>query len=242
MIEEFGRRDFLGATALAATGAAVVMAAGPREAHAQEASSPKRLTMTHEPKPLPFDPAKIKGISEKLLVSHYENNYAGAVKRLNDIEAQLAGLDWAKTPVFVINGLKREQLIAANSMILHELYFDGLGGEERPVGALAEAITRDFGNLENWRTEFAAIGKALGGGSGWTLLYWSPHDKRLINTWSADHAHTLAGGRPILALDMYEHAYQMDYGAKAAAYVDAFMDVIRWANVGRLYEQYSKES
>jgi len=242
MIDELGRREFLGSTALAATGAAVAMASGPRELHAQTASSPGKPPTTHEPKPLPFDPAKIKGISEKLLVSHHENNYAGAVKRLNDIEIQLAGLDWAATPAFVINGFKREQLIAANSMVLHELYFDGLGGEGGPAGALAEAITRDFGSFENWQTEFAAIGKALGGGSGWTLLFWSPHDRRLLNTWSADHAHTLAGGRPILALDMYEHAYQMDYGAKAAAYVDAFMQVIRWDNAGRLYEQYSKES
>ncbi len=74
------------------------------------------------------------------------------------------------------------------------------------------------------------------------LLTWSPHDKRLINTWAADHTHTLAGGRAILALDMYEHAYHMDYGAKAAAYVDAFMQQIRWDNVAALYEVYAKQT
>lgn len=82
--------------------------------------------MPYEIKPMPFDPKSISGISEKVLVSHYENNYGGAVKRLNAITAQLAELDFAKAPNFVINGLKREELIAANSMILHEIYFDGL--------------------------------------------------------------------------------------------------------------------
>src|SRR5438876_5803091 len=144
-------------------------------------------------KPLACDPSRIKGMSEKLLVSHYENNYSGAVKRLNAIEMQLAQTDFATAPVFVINGLKREELIAANSMILHELFFDGLGGEGRPSGALAEAINRDFGSFERWQAEFAAIGKAEGGGSGWVMLCYSPRDKRLINTWAADHTTNLAG-------------------------------------------------
>ena len=82
-------------------------------------------------KKLPFDPAKVKGLSEKLLISHYENNYGGAVRRLNAITAQLAALDIATAPVFVINGLKREELIATNSMIIHELYFDSLGRRGR---------------------------------------------------------------------------------------------------------------
>jgi Fe-Mn family superoxide dismutase len=198
--------------------------------------------MTYEVKKLSFDPTRIKGLSEKLLVSHYENNYTGAVKRLNAIAAQLASTDFATAPVFIVNGLKREELIAANSMILHELYFDGLGGDGQPTGAISDAIERDFGNYERWKTEFSAIGRAEGGGSGWALLTYSPRDKRLINTWAADHTNNLAGGRPILALDMYEHAYHMDYGAKAAAYVDAFMQVIRWENVAELYGRYSRES
>jgi hypothetical protein len=113
----------------------------------------------------------------KILVSHYENNYTGAVKRLNAITEQLAALDYAKAPVFLINGLKREELIAANSLILHELYFAGLGEESRPGPALADAIGQDFGSFDRWRAEFAAMGKAQGGGSGWVLLTWNPHDK-----------------------------------------------------------------
>ncbi|HEX9465833.1 MAG TPA: Fe-Mn family superoxide dismutase [Alphaproteobacteria bacterium] len=191
--------------------------------------------MTYTPKKLPFDPGRIKGMSEKLLVSHYENNYGGAVKRLNAIGEQLASLDFDKAPVFVVNGLKREELIATNSMILHELFFDGLGGEGQPGGALAEALNRDFGSVARWRSEFTAVGRALGGGSGWVMLSYSPRDRRLVNQWASDHTTNLAAGRPILVMDMYEHAYHMDYGAAAAKYVDAFMQVIRWDNVARLH-------
>jgi superoxide dismutase, Fe-Mn family len=235
------RRAFL-QTAAATAGALAAAGALPADASAQHGPTAWRPPMTYEVKKLPFDPIRIKGLSEKLLVSHYENNYTGAVKRLNAITAQLANTDFATAPVFVVNGLKREELIAANSMILHELYFDGLGGDGQPTGAISDAIERDFGNYERWKTEFTAIGKAEGGGSGWALLSWSPRDKRLMNCWAADHTTTLAGGRPILALDMYEHAYAMDYGAKAAVYVDAFMAAIRWDNAAALYERYRQEA
>jgi Fe-Mn family superoxide dismutase len=222
-------------------GAAATAALIERPALAQTSSTSRLEPMTYEIKPLPFDPKDIKGISEKVLVSHYENNYVGAVKRLNAIGTQLAELDFAKAPVFMINGLKREELIATNSMILHEAYFQGLGGGGAPKGALADAITKDFGSVEQWRTEFAAMGKAEGGGSGWVILAYSPRDKRLVNQWASDHTTTLAGGRPVLVLDMYEHAYHMDYGAKAASYVDVYMEAIRWENAAKLYEGYSRE-
>ncbi len=191
--------------------------------------------MVFEIRPLSCDPAKLKGLSERLVMSHYENNYGGAVKRLNTITEQLASLDFEKAPVFVVNGLKREQLIAMNSMILHELYFDGLGEESEPGEELREALARDCGGVERWRAEFVAMGKALGGGSGWVLLSYATRDGRLFNQWAADHTHAIAGAVPILALDMYEHSYHLDYGAKAAAYVDAFMRVLRWGNADRLY-------
>ncbi|GAA0843665.1 MAG: superoxide dismutase [Cupriavidus sp.] len=184
--------------------------------------------MLYEMKPLGCEPAKLTGLSEKLIFSHYENNYGGAVKRLNAITATLAELDMATAPVFTLNGLKREELIATNSMILHEVYFDSLGDGGPLDGALKTAIERDFGSFERWQAEFTAMGKALGGGSGWVLLTYSPRDGRLVNQWASDHAHTLAGGTPVLALDMYEHSYHMDYGAKAAAYVDVFMQNIHW--------------
>lgn len=194
---------------------------------------------TYSMKPLRCDPQRIKGMSERLIVSHYESNYGGAVKRLNLITEQLAGLDFNTAPGFVINGLKREELIATNSMVLHELFFDGLGEESAPGADLMQAITRDFGAFDRWRSEFAAMGRAQGGGSGWVLLTYSLRDSRLMNQWAMDHTTTLAGGQPILALDMYEHAYHMDYGAKAAAYVDSFMMAIRWSNADRLFGQLS---
>jgi Fe-Mn family superoxide dismutase len=185
-------------------------------------------------KPLSCDPAKLKGLSEKLIVSHYENNYGGAVKRLNAIAERLAELDFAKAPVFVINGLKREELVATNSMIFHELYFDSLGGGGgSSEGALKRMIERDFNGIAAWQTQFVSMGKALAGGSGWVVLAYSARSGKLVNQWAADHTHALAGAAPILALDMYEHSYHMDYGAKAAAYVDAFMQNINWANAAR---------
>jgi superoxide dismutase, Fe-Mn family len=188
-------------------------------------------------RPLTLALDQLQGLSPRLVASHHENNYSGAVKRLNAIRKQLAGLDWATAPVFMLNGLKREELIAANSAWLHELYFDSLGGggEIGPQG-LATVIERDFGSFDAWRAEFTALAKAMGGGSGWALLSWSSREARLVNHWAADHTHLLAGATPILALDMYEHAYHMDFGAKAAAYVDAFMGNVHW---GRVAERFT---
>jgi Fe-Mn family superoxide dismutase len=194
-------------------------------------------------RPLLLKPQWMNGLSERLLVSHYVNNYGGAMRRLNSIRARLAALDWARTPVFEINGLRREELIAAGSVILHEVYFDSLGGRgdnpptglEEPPAELALALERDFGSVMAWRAEFTAMAKALAGGSGWVILAWSERLGRLLNQWAADHAHGLPGATPILALDMYEHAYHLDFGAKAAAYVDQVMANLNWERIGARY-------
>lgn len=223
MTIEPDRRALLGASAiLAATLAATSARSAPPKPQA---------------KALPFDPKAVPGLSEKLLTSHHANNYTGAVNRLGAISAEFAALDPATTPGYRLNGLKREELIAWNSMILHETYFAGFGEPERPGAALAQAVERDFGSHDRWAAEFAAIGKALGGGSGWVLLTYSRRDGRLSNTWAADHTMTLADGAPLLALDMYEHAYHMDYGAKAGAYVDAFMKAFTWKNANAAYRR-----
>ena len=190
--------------------------------------------------PLPFDPAKLRGLSERLLQSHHQNNYSGAVKRLHAIRAELAAIDWANAPVYRLNGLKREELIAANSMGLHELYFASLGGDGKlkPAGKPAGfgvGVKRDFGSFERWSAEFAGLATALGGGSGWALLSWSARENRLLNHWAADHTHLLSGATPILALDMYEHSYHMDFGANAKAYVATFMENIDWDGVALRY-------
>ena len=195
-------------------------------------------------RPIGFKPGRLKGITPRLIASHYENNYGGAVRRLNGIRGELGALDPATVPGFRLNGLKREELIAANSMLLHEVYFDSLGegGGGDPGGDLGEAIARDFGSIEKWRAEFAAMGKALGGGSGWVVLTRSPRDGTLSNVWSADHTHALAGGTPLLALDMYEHAYHLDFGANAGAYVDAFMANVSWTRAAARFAGTPVES
>ena len=189
----------------------------------------------HRIMPLPFKPPRLDGLSERLLASHYENNYGGAVRRLNAIERRLDELDWSAVPIFDINGLKREELVAANSAILHEIYLDGLGGSGHAAGDLAEALERDFGSVAGWHARFTACAKAQAGGSGWTLLAWSERHRRLMIQWAADHTNCLAGSVPILALDMYEHAYHLDFGARAGAYVDALMKNIHWERVAARY-------
>jgi Fe-Mn family superoxide dismutase len=185
---------------------------------------------------LTLDTSKLNGLSKKLIVSHHENNYAGAVRRLTAIRNQLNGLVWETAPGFLVNGLKREELMAANSAYLHELYFDALGGNGAlPANGLTTAFERDFGSVGRWRAEFTAMAKALAGGSGWALLSWSPREGRLVNHWAADHTHLLAGAIPVLALDMYEHAYHMDFGVMAATYVDIFMQNINWDAIYRRY-------
>jgi Fe-Mn family superoxide dismutase len=223
------RRMLLGGVALAGAVAATSVAA----------QTPPPAAPAYAPQPLPFDPKAVAGLSEKLLVSHHDNNYVGAVKRLGAIRAEFGKLDPATAPVFMINGLKREELVAWNSMILHEVYFGGLAPGAAASPALAKAIERDFGSHDRWAAEFSGMGKALGGGSGWVLLTYSRHDGRLVNTWAADHTMVLADGAPLLALDMYEHAYHMDYGAKAATYVDAFMKAFAWGHANEAFRRAS---
>ena len=168
----------------------------------------------HQPKPLPFDPTKLTGLSEKLITSHHQNNYTGAVKRLNLIEQQLGTVP-KDAPPYQMGSLKREELIASNSMLLHEAYFGNLGGSGRADGTFAALAKSSYGSLENWEQEFRLTGLSLAGGSGWVLVTYDPHAQGLHNWWAFDHTHSVAGGPPVLVLDMYEHGYHMDYGANA---------------------------
>jgi Fe-Mn family superoxide dismutase len=185
-------------------------------------------------------PWQLSGLSLKLIESHYENNYGGALRRLNAITEQLESLDFAKTPGHVIGSLKREELVALNSTLLHELYFASMNGEGRPTTEMIDVLSRDFGSYERWKTEFSAMGYALGGGSGWVVLSWVPRDGRLVNQYASEHSQGIAGGVPILALDMYEHAYHLDFGANARAYVDTFFRNLDWKGVGERYEDATK--
>jgi len=190
------------------------------------------MTIRFSIRPLGAKPESYPGFSEKLVASHFENNYAGAVKRLNAIAARLETLDPAAAN-FEWNGLKREEIVAYNSMLLHEIHFEALGAPVPPPADLAAAIERDFGSFDAWCRRFAACGRALAGGSGWVVLVRENRGGRLAIQWSADHAMGFAGATPLLALDMYEHAYHMDYGANAAAYVEAWFAAIDWTGPAR---------
>ena len=217
------RRGLLAGGAMLAAGSAIAT-----PVLAQAGAAPTRPVYAPSPVPLPFDPKAIPGLSEKLLTSHHANNYTAAVRRISAIGAQIAALDPASAPGFQLNGLKREELIATNSMMLHELYFANLGSSGGASTGLAAMIERDFGSMARWQAEFSGTGKALGGGSGWAVLQYQHRDKRLAIQWANDHTMSLVGGTPLLVLDMFEHAYAMDYGSKAAVYVDAFMQIINW--------------
>lgn len=190
----------------------------------------------HAPVALPFDPTKLAGLSERMLVSHHDNNYVGAVKNLNAVELELAKVT-KDTPAFAVAGLRERELTFANSMALHELYFANLGGDGKSGGAIAKAIAERFGSQSRFEELFRATAMSLAGGSGWAVLDFSFHDAGLRIQWSGGHSQSLVLGAPLLVLDMYEHAYQMDYGAAAAKYVDAFAANLRWDEVSRRYER-----
>jgi len=193
--------------------------------------------MQYRVAPLFCRPWTLNGISPRLMESHYEHNYGDTVARLNAITNELAALDPASTPPDVISRLKRDELAALNSTLLHELYFASLGGDGRaPPDEMASALTRDFGSVDKWRREFSALANGLAGGSGWVLLSYVPRDGRLISHAGSDHSQAIAGAVPILALDMYEHAYHLEFGANAGAYVATFMRNIDWAAVLARYQ------
>lgn len=228
------RRDFV-TTAAAGAGAFALST----DAVAETAPS-KETTMTTAPafqasdtlKPLPFDPAKLSNISERLMRSHWENNYGGAVKALVVVKKRLGeALADKDLPPYIYSDLKREHLLRTGSVVLHEDYFDNLGGNGSAGASERQAIAKAFGSFDVWETEFRRIGAGLGGGSGWVVLGFNQHTRQLENYWMADHAHGPAATTPILVMDMYEHAYQMDFGAAAAKYIDAFFQNIQWEKV-----------
>jgi Fe-Mn family superoxide dismutase len=191
--------------------------------------------------PLFCRPWTLNGITPRLIESHYENDYGSALDRLNEIAEELAALDPAKTSAHAVSRLKRDEAATLNSTLLHELYFASLGGDGRMVPEeMSAAIGQDFGSVTRWRDEFIALAGALAGSSGWVLLTYVPRDARLINHTAADHSQSIAGGIPILALDMYEHAYHLDFGANATAYIAAFMRNIDWDAVQARYRNATK--
>ena len=233
-MKDMSRRDAL--TMMA--GAGFVLGLGDKAlAQGERVPSARAFAGQHQPQPLRFDPSKLKGLSERLIRSHWENNYGGSVRALNAIELRLTSmLNDKDLPPYVYGDLKREELLRTGSVVLHELYFGNLGGDPKPGGRVLDVIKQWFGSSDVWENEFKKTANALGGGSGWVIFAHNTHTGEFHNYWAWDHMHNAAMGRPLLVLDMYEHAYHMDYGAAAAKYVDAFMQNINWEEVNRRVE------
>ena len=181
--------------------------------------------------PIPVRPWTLNGISERMLVSHYENNYGSAVRTLNAVRRELAE-HAAEMPGYRLRAIKREELAAIGSVALHELYFGNLGGEGNKIPEpVAVALEEHFASVSSWRREFVGMAQSLAGGSGWALLTFSRREKRFWNQIASDHTQSAVDAAPVLVLDMYEHAYHLDFGANATAYIDAFMRNVNWAAV-----------
>lgn len=250
-MKEISRREALSTLLLSSAGIAITSESSIEAAKAsdepaalQAAAQPAiAFRGQHQPKPLSFDAAKLKGLSEKLIKSHWENNYGGSVKALNAVEQRLdAMLKDKDLPPYIYGDLKREELIRTGSVVLHEQYFGNLGGDGKAGGKVLELIKKWFGSFETWEAEFRKTAAALGGGSGWAMLSYNLYNDELHNYWAWDHMHNAPMGRPLLVLDMYEHAYHMDYGAAAAKYIDAFMLNVNWEEVNRRAEAATKIS
>ena len=239
---ELTRREALGALAAVGSAALVGMGGIAQADQKEQAGAGSLLPVAagkHAPVPLPFDPTKLRGLSERLLVSHHDNNYTGAVKNLNKVEEQLSTVT-KETPGFVVAGLKERELAFTNSVILHELYFANLGGDGVAAGAIKAAVSDSFGGFGRFEELFRATGMSLAGGSGWTILDYAFGTGDLRIYGSGNHTQSVAFGAPLLVLDMYEHAYAIDYGAAAAQYLDAFVANVQWDEVSRRYERARK--
>jgi superoxide dismutase, Fe-Mn family len=197
--------------------------------------------MAYQIAPIAVRASLLSGLSEQLVMGHYENHYGKAVRALNDVGRELAALNPAAPPNRLAR-LKQEELSLLGSVTLHELYFANLGGYRRagPNSGLGrpdwhevpddftQEIAADFGSADAWRREFTAMAQSLASGSGWVVLVWSRRHKRFSNQIATDHTQAAVDAAPVLVLDMYEHAYEMDFGPNATAYIDTFFRNINW--------------
>jgi Fe-Mn family superoxide dismutase len=178
----------------------------------------------------------MEGFSDALLKLHF-SLYEGYVKNVNELLATIRALiDQGKGGTAAFMALKRRLGWEFDGMVLHELYFENLGGTQSlaVTSPLYQKIVQDFGSFQRWKADFLATG--LIRGIGWAILYQDPKDGRLINAWINEHdVGHLAGGRPILVMDVWEHAYITEYELDRAGYADAFFKNIHWNIVeGRL--------
>lgn len=193
-----------------------------------------------EIKPLKY--SALEGLSEKQLKEHHGVLYAGYVKKLNEIREKLKTADCslANATYSEYGELKREETFALNGIKLHEGYFDNMisGGGE-PSGAALNWIEKDFGSYEKWAEDFKALGMA---GRGWAIMAMDLNDGKLYNYLCDAHNHGgVWGAIPLLIMDVYEHAYFIDFATGRKPYIETFFQNIDWEFVNRLVEKYGLE-
>ena len=177
----------------------------------------------------------IPGFSETLLKNHFTlyQGYVANTNKVLDLLGAMLGEGKTGTPEYA--ELKRRLGWEFDGMRLHEFYFENLGAKPfNANGPLAKKIAADFGSYENWEKDFKATGSMRG--IGWTILYLDPVSGHLINFWIGEHdtSHP-AGCVPLLIMDVFEHAFMLDYGLKRADYITAFFANINWGAVeGRM--------
>lgn len=191
--------------------------------------------MAHQPKK--FD-LKLDGISENQISQHRDILYAGYVNKLNEIEERLKTVDITKANQAFsdFRAMKVEETFALNGVVLHELYFENLGVKgAKPTGKLSDLIAREFGSFDRWIDNLKACGMAA---RGWVILGLNIYDGKLHNYCLDAHNDKVpVNVVPILVLDVYEHAYTIDYGVKRAPYLDAFVKNINWDAAARRLER-----
>ncbi len=201
--------------------------------------------MKYEPKPLPFKNNLI-GITEKTLQIHHDKLYVGYVNKRNEIEEKLKTADrtLANATYSEYGELKREESFAANGIYLHEYYFNVLGGEAAQTNAqnsapeLFKAIEAEFGSFENWLTDFKAAGMVA---RGWVVLAYDYNDGRLHNYLCDSHNHGgIWGAMPVIVLDVYEHAYFIDYGSDRKTYIEDYMKNLNFEAANHLFKAIKK--
>jgi Fe-Mn family superoxide dismutase len=196
------------------------------------------MSTEFKPRPLPFAYDALKGISEQTNKYHHDTHYVGYVNKRNEIEKKLDTVDRsaANANFSEFAGLKRHETFNANGQVLHEIYWETLGGDGRPEGTVVEQLKRDFGSFEKWREDFIACGKVA---LGWAVLAWDPSDGRLRNfTGDSHNQGALWGAVPLVAMDCFEHSYYYDQGPNRAAYIEAYLGNIDWKKVDTRYERY----
>ena len=189
---------------------------------------------------IPLKYKELPGLSEKQLAEHHDVLYAGYVKKVNELRVALSTVDLSKTnPTYSdLREMKIEEGFAVNGVKLHENYFENMvAGGTACQSLVADWIAEDFGSTEKWMAEFSACGIAA---RGWVVLAFDLKDGRLHNYLCDIHNQGgIWGAIPLIVLDVYEHAYFIDYATARKKYIDSFMANLDWSVANATIERYN---